>query len=701
EVSALYEIELEKLKGNTTTSNKSSQAAPTNDKPYSGDMTIEKFVEKHNLNVTQVMKESDKTIHKLDKCPFDHEHKDASLIQVNTGVMGFNCFHASCENYHFSDVRELYEPGYKENGSQCDIKQVPKDDIKNPEPKQPELNTISEDEYKNQTAKILNNKFILDIPDNHFISQYVEWGKTTTDAFEEYHIAGALWLMSVTTEGKVYIPLASDRVYANLWIQIFGESTLSRKTIAVNKARKIYETVKGEILLNPDFSRDGLLRELAENGVMPSIRDESSSLLSKMHQKYNDGVFALECQLYDRQSVKKSLAKKEDSITIYHPYICRLYATTPGRYTKIMKVDDYECGWGYRWLHVFPMSKRERRPLRLRSDDDVDKWTDVLNRVKKQFNYFYNRAEFPMGISDDAFKLFQDITMGLEDFAVERDNPYFNGIIGRGNDHILKIAMLYELGKHEISLEVQIDSIIFATQFVTYCMECELELINNLLENVEVNKVEKVLHAIKRSNGSITHSKLLKNVRMFKNDINKSLEVLIEGEVIEVVNVKSSNNKVAKFYKLIIDESEKIDFRKILNRESISGIDKFVKFDNFDKFDQFDVNKKDSSIVSNLSNLQNLTNLIKCDKCTLTYPITELVKGPAGLKWICHTCQAELIKSGGNGNGSKTRVTAIRDIEDFESPSGIINLSAGEEVELPGLDAKLLIKLNLAEGVPS
>jgi len=517
-----------------------------------------------------------------------------------------------------SDIREGWRvPGHvyirviKEHGL-FEERQIEVNDSNATETNTNEI--ISEDDYKKEIAQITDNKFELGIPTNHFIAKYVEWAKTTTDAYSEYHIVSALWLLAVSTGGKVYVPLASDRVYANLWIQINGPSTIARKTVAVNKAKRIHETVVGDVLLNPDFSRDGLLRELHENPIMPSIRDESSSLLSKMHQKYNDGIFALECQLYDRQSIKKSLAKAEDSIVVIHPYICRIYASTPEVYTKVMKIEDFECGWGYRWLHVYPRYKRERRPLRLETDNDVDMWATVLSHTKKQFNFFNNRAEFPMGISNDAMKMYQDITMGLENYAVERNNSYFNGMIGRGNDHIMKIAMLYELGKNEISLEIQVDSIIFATRFVIYSIECELGLINDLLENVEINKVEKVLHAIKKSNGSIGHSKLLQNVRMYKEDIQKCIEVLVEAELIEVVKVKSDKGKVATYYRLLVNEEDKIDFKNVFQNSDIFGfhdldgidIGKFVKLDKLDKLDQLDKVEMGKDITSNLSNSINL-----------------------------------------------------------------------------------------------
>ena len=48
----------------------------------------------------------------LEHCPFDSNHKgkDAVIFQSNDGRIGFNCFHNSCSDKKWRDVRLLYEP---------------------------------------------------------------------------------------------------------------------------------------------------------------------------------------------------------------------------------------------------------------------------------------------------------------------------------------------------------------------------------------------------------------------------------------------------------------------------------------------------------------------------------------------------------------------------------------------------------------
>jgi hypothetical protein len=48
----------------------------------------------------------------LEECPFNAEHKapDAAIFESADGAIGFKCFHNSCSNYGWRDVREKFEP---------------------------------------------------------------------------------------------------------------------------------------------------------------------------------------------------------------------------------------------------------------------------------------------------------------------------------------------------------------------------------------------------------------------------------------------------------------------------------------------------------------------------------------------------------------------------------------------------------------
>ena len=93
---------------------------------------------------------------------------------------------------------------------------------------------------------------------------------------------------------------------------LLGQSTKSRKTTAVKKIKQIRER-HGYRNLQRRALIEGYLETLADNPIQSFVCDEASGLLSKYHKKYNDGVFDLECKIYDCESVRKIKASGQKS----------------------------------------------------------------------------------------------------------------------------------------------------------------------------------------------------------------------------------------------------------------------------------------------------------------------------------------------------------------------------------------------------
>ncbi len=73
---------------------------------------LDAFIERHNIQVREIQQVSDGRKIILDHCLFDSNHKgkDAMLFQRNDGAIGYHCFHNSCSQYKFRDVRLMFEP---------------------------------------------------------------------------------------------------------------------------------------------------------------------------------------------------------------------------------------------------------------------------------------------------------------------------------------------------------------------------------------------------------------------------------------------------------------------------------------------------------------------------------------------------------------------------------------------------------------
>lgn len=73
---------------------------------------LQTWIDSHGLPVKDQRSWGSGTKWILEECPFDSSHKapDASIIQTGDGKICFNCFHNSCADKRWKDLRLLYEP---------------------------------------------------------------------------------------------------------------------------------------------------------------------------------------------------------------------------------------------------------------------------------------------------------------------------------------------------------------------------------------------------------------------------------------------------------------------------------------------------------------------------------------------------------------------------------------------------------------
>lgn len=62
----------------------------------------------------------------LDCCPFDSSHvgKDAAVIRLNNGALKFHCFHRSCQDKDWRDLRLKFEPDAYERKNQAEVERI-------------------------------------------------------------------------------------------------------------------------------------------------------------------------------------------------------------------------------------------------------------------------------------------------------------------------------------------------------------------------------------------------------------------------------------------------------------------------------------------------------------------------------------------------------------------------------------------------
>ena len=83
---------------------------------------LDTWIQEHELPVKSVSNWAGGKKWVLEHCLFNPEHKgkDAAIIQTSDGKIGYSCFHNSCSDYHWHDVRVMYEPDAYDLKSQVD-----------------------------------------------------------------------------------------------------------------------------------------------------------------------------------------------------------------------------------------------------------------------------------------------------------------------------------------------------------------------------------------------------------------------------------------------------------------------------------------------------------------------------------------------------------------------------------------------------
>ena len=94
-----------------------------------GKFDLQQFISDHNIPVKCIENTPNGTVkYILEHCLFDESHKgkDAAIFQKSDGSLGYKCFHNSCSDKHWKDVRLLFEPDAYDKKTDKDTKREKK-----------------------------------------------------------------------------------------------------------------------------------------------------------------------------------------------------------------------------------------------------------------------------------------------------------------------------------------------------------------------------------------------------------------------------------------------------------------------------------------------------------------------------------------------------------------------------------------------
>lgn len=357
------------------------------------------------------------------------------------------------------------------------------------------------------------------------VERYVEWAKTVGDAAWQYHQAGAFILLSSLLAGRVKLPTSYGTVIPNVWFLILADTTLTRKTTAMDLATDILVELDSDAVLATDGSIEGLMTSLSFRPGRPSLflRDEFSGLLDALIKKdYYAGMSETLTKLYDGKYQKRVLRK--ETLEVREPVLIFFAGGIRTRVLELLTGEQVVSGFIPRFVVVAAESDVSMlRPLGPPTTDSTNGRAAVLGELRSIRDYYVTAGlievdgrtvslpkRWEASMSPDAWAKYNHyeavmLQCGMDSEHPDLATPTFDRLSKSG----LKLAVLLSASRQrEESLLVEEEDIVRAFFYIEQWRPHTIELLNNVGTTATERGMQKVLKAI-RKNPGVTRSQLM------------------------------------------------------------------------------------------------------------------------------------------------------------------------------------------------
>lgn len=222
----------------------------------------------------------------------------------------------------------------------------------------------AERQYKD-VAEIIRDTRVLAMPallsaaeenslDTTIVDEYMEWATTATDAVPIFHEISCMMVMSALMSTTLRLETSNAKLYPNLWALILGESTLTRKTTAMNMATDFIMEVDRNLILSGDTSPEGLMHNLHLRPKMVSIfyRDEVTGFFDAIkHKEYLRSLPEIMTKMYDVPKYLPRTLRKE-TFVVAEPIFIFFGGGVPDKMYSLVDEEHFASGFIPRFLVV-------------------------------------------------------------------------------------------------------------------------------------------------------------------------------------------------------------------------------------------------------------------------------------------------------------------------------------------------------------
>lgn len=375
-----------------------------------------------------------------------------------------------------------------------------------------------------------------------FVERYVSWARTIGDASWQYHQAGAFVILSALLCGVVRLPTSFGTVHPNVWFMILADTTLTRKSTAMDLAMDFLIEIDTDVVLATDGSIEGLMTGLSTRPNRPSIflRDEFSGLLEAVQKKdYYAGMLETLTKLYDGKYQKKILRK--ESIEVADPRLIIFAGGIRERILQLLSFDHVSSGFMPRFLFITAESDVNKlRPLGPPTEKSLQGRSDLMNHCWAIYKHYHQLSDDPLSVNfsteakleDDAWVYYNATEARMLDIALQSNmpdllTPTFDRMCKSG----LKLALLIAAERMDGHIVVSKQDLVQAFYYIEQWKVHALNVISGIGTTTEERLLERV-YGFVLSNPGTTRSRVMQQFKLNARNMDNVVITLEQRQLI-------------------------------------------------------------------------------------------------------------------------------------------------------------------------
>lgn len=392
------------------------------------------------------------------------------------------------------------------------------------------------------------------------LDEYVEWAKSIGDAAWQYHQASAFVTLSALIAGRVRLPTSFGTFVPNLWFMILADTTLTRKTTAMDLGMDLLVEIDPDAILATDGSVEGLFQGLSQRPGRPSVflRDEFSGFLDAMVKKdYLAGLAENMTKLYDGKYQKRILRK--ETIEVKSPVLILYAGGIKSRVLQLLDFEHVSSGFLPRFVFITAESDISRMqplgPPTERSLGERDRVRDHFAAIANHYAQSSNLVisgrpvqtarSWEAQLTPDAWARYNKIETDLLQVGLRSQNkelltPTFDRLAKSGLRAAVLIAAARRLEDEVIVTE---EDLVKAFSYVEFWRTFTIEVINGIGRSTSEQMISRVLRFVD-SNPGCSRSQIMQQFHLSARDASLYFETMEQRNLV----IRQRHGKGERFW---------------------------------------------------------------------------------------------------------------------------------------------------------